>query len=64
MSRVLTRRELLHQVDALLEEMINLEQLENLVREQKRRSGKVGQAMPILWFILVIMLAGARMLSE
>ncbi|MDT3722479.1 hypothetical protein [Pseudomonas oryzihabitans] len=34
-------RELLHQVDALLEEIIDPEQLETLVQEQKRLSRKV-----------------------
>ncbi|AXA68886.1 MULTISPECIES: hypothetical protein [Pseudomonas] len=35
-------RELLHQVDALLEEMIDPEQLQTLVDEQHRLSRKVG----------------------
>ncbi|SEP48001.1 MULTISPECIES: hypothetical protein [unclassified Pseudomonas] len=35
-------RELLHQVDALLEEMIDSEQLETLAQEQKRLSRKEG----------------------
>jgi len=35
-------RQLLHQVDALLEEMIDPEQLQTLVEEQRRLKRKVG----------------------